>query len=165
MRITGITALAATALLLSACGSATVDNTEETAADVTSVAPLERGSGVEDTETESEAESTDEQERPDAEPTSPQAQDRGAREIDEVPEQVPVTSDEDQGYLDALREDGVNVDGVEDQLIGAAGAACSLEDNVTIPAVAGQLIEQNRTDMDHAELVGLIENQARSAYC
>ena len=55
---------------------------------------------------------------------------------------------------------GVNVDGVEDQVVGAAQASCQ-GDAVTAPAVAGQLIEQGRTELSHEELVRLITEQGR----
>ena len=59
---------------------------------------------------------------------------------------------------------GVNVDGVEDQLLGAGKAACD-ENEVTIAAVAGQLIEQQRTTMGFEELSQLIKDSARSGIC
>ena len=58
----------------------------------------------------------------------------------------------------------MNVEGVEDQLLGAGQGACG-EDDITIPAVAGQLIEQQRTDMDFDELTKLLQDNARSALC
>ncbi len=58
----------------------------------------------------------------------------------------------------------MNVDGVEDQLLGAGQGACG-DDEITIPAVAGQLIEQQRSDKDFDELTKLLQNNARSALC
>ena len=64
---------------------------------------------------------------------------------------------------------GVDVDGVEDQLIGAASTVCRSENSdigqVTVTAVAGQLVEQQRTELNAEDAVALIENEARAAYC
>ena len=70
----------------------------------------------------------------------------------------------DAKYLDKFKDAGVNVDGVEDQLLGAGKAACD-ENEVTIAAVAGQLIEQQRTTMGFEELSQLIKDSARSGIC
>ena len=135
---------AALCLTLAGCGSATVDSEPS---QETEVAPLER---------ESEAPTS-------AEETSSKSQeDRGAREISEIPSaEVP---ESDAKYLDKLKDAGVNVDGVEDQLLGAGKAACD-ENEVTISAVAGQLIEQQRTTMGFEELSQLIKDSARSGIC
>lgn len=66
--------------------------------------------------------------------------------------------------MDKFKDAGVNVDGVEDQLLGAGKAACD-ENEVTIAAVAGQLIEQQRTTMGFEELSQLIKDSARSGIC
>ena len=110
---------AALCLGLAGCDSATVDSEPP---QETEIAPLER---------ESEAPTS-------AEETSSKSQeDRGAREISEIPSaEVP---EPDAKYLDKLKDAGVNVDGVEDQLLGAGKAACD-ENEVTISAVAGQLL-------------------------
>ena len=70
----------------------------------------------------------------------------------------------DAKYLDKLKDAGVNVDGVEDQLLGAGKAACD-ENEVTISAVAGQLIEQQRATQSFEELSQLIKDSARSGIC
>ena len=64
----------------------------------------------------------------------------------------------DQDFLAAVAEKGVDIDGVEDQLVGAAQASCQ-GDAVTVPAVAGQLIEQGRTELSHEDVVQLITEQ------
>lgn len=135
---------AALCLGLAGCDSATVDSEPP---QETEIAPLER---------ESEAPTS-------AEETSSKSQeDRGAREISEIPSaEVP---EPDAKYLDKLKDAGVNVDGVEDQLLGAGKAACD-ENEVTISAVAGQLIEQQRTTMGFEELSQLIKDSARSGIC
>ena len=139
-----VVAGAALCLTLAGCGSATVDSEPS---QETEVAPLERES---DTPTS-------------AEETSSKAQeDRGAREISEIPSaEVP---ESEAKYLGKLKDAGVNVDGVEDQLLGAGKAACD-ENEVTISAVAGQLVEQQRTTMDFEELSKLITDSARTGIC
>lgn len=135
---------AALCLGLAGCDSATVDSEPP---QETEIAPLER---------ESDAPSSSENS------ASKSQEDRGAREISEIPSaEVP---EPDAKYLDKLKDTGVNVDGVEDQLLGAGKAACD-ENEVTISAVAGQLIEQQRTTMGFEELSQLIKDSARSGIC
>ena len=135
---------AALCLGLAGCDSATVDSEPP---QETEIAPLER---------ESDAPSSSENS------ASKSQEDRGAREISEIPSaEVP---EPDAKYLDKLKDAGVNVDGVEDQLLGAGKAACD-ENEVTISAVAGQLIEQQRTTMGFEELSQLIKDSARSGIC
>ena len=139
-----VVAGAALCLGLAGCDSATVDSEPS---QETEVAPLERESDV-----PSSSESA----------TSKSQEDRGAREISEIPSaEVP---EPDAKYLDKLKDGGVNVDGVEDQLLGAGKAACD-ENEVTISAVAGQLIEQQRTTQSFEELSQLIKDSARSGIC
>ena len=135
---------AALCLGLAGCDSATVDSEPP---QETEIAPLER---------ESYAPSSSENS------ASKSQEDRGAREISEIPSaEVP---EPDAKYLDKLKDAGVNVDGVEDQLLGAGKAACD-ENEVTISAVAGQLIEQQRTTQSFEELSQLIKDSARSGIC
>lgn len=150
------------ALTLSACGEATVEN-DPTA---TSVAPLERAPR------ESTSETTTESERPTPprqRPADPQPQDQGAREVDEIPAQEVPRSPEDVTFLGDLTDEDVDVEGVEDQLIGTAATVCGGGDNdlttATLPAVAGQLVEQGRSDLPVDEVATLIESAARNAYC
>lgn len=139
-----VVAGAALCLGLAGCDSATVDSEPP---QETEVAPLERESDV-----PSSSESA----------TSKSQEDRGAREISEIPSaEMP---EPDAKYLDKLKNGGVNVDGVEDQLLGAGKAACD-ENEVTISAVAGQLIEQQRTTQSFEELSQLIKDSARSGIC
>ena len=135
---------AALCLGLAGCDSATVDSEPP---QETEVVPLER---------ESDAPSSSES------ATSKSQEDRGAREISEIPSaEVP---EPDAKYLDKLKDAGVNVDGVEDQLLGAGKAVCD-ENEVAISAVAGQLIEQQRTTQSFEELSQLIKDSARSGIC
>ena len=135
---------AALCLGLAGCDSATVDSEPP---QETEIAPLER---------ESEAPTS-------AEETSSKSQeDRGAREISEIP--TAELPDSEAKYLGRLKDAGVNVDGVEDQLLGAGKAACD-ENDVTLSAVAGQLVEQQRTKMGFEELSKLITDSARTGIC
>lgn len=135
---------AALCLTLAGCGSATVDSEPS---QETEVAPLER---------ESEAPTS-------AEETSSKSQeDRGAREISEIP--TAELPESEAKYLGRLKDAGVNVDGVEDQLLGAGKAVCD-ENDVTLFAVAGQLVEQQRTTMGFEELSKLITDSARTGIC
>ncbi len=161
---------------LAGCDSATVDSDS---GNDTSVAPLSREKTSEESTTsssESASSSASSSEEPSeskhdskgsAEPrngsgSANSPEDRGAREISEIPSaQLPK---EEAAYLDSLKDAGVNVDGVEDQLLGAGQGACG-DDEITIPAVAGQLIEQQRSDKDFDELTKLLQNNARSALC
>lgn len=155
----GAAMLLAAGALLSGCGSATVEEGEATD---TSVAPLERSSAASGDSSASKASessasasgSASAERTPGEEP-----EDRGAREISEIPAPAPEQGP-DQDFLAAVAEKGVNVDGVEDQVVGAAQASCQ-GDSVTVPAVAGQLIEQGRTELSHEELVRLITEQGR----
>ncbi len=160
---------------LTACGSATVDNDGPVNLEE-SIAPLDRGADASETASATSSASASAQPssaaassssatsgRAAAEPAAPAAQDRGARTVTETP--TPGGRDATEAkYLDALVAGGVNIEGVEDTLVGAAGAACS-GDQVTVPALAGQLIEQGRSQLPQDQLVALIQEQASTAYC
>jgi len=155
--------LLAAGALLAGCGSATVDESEATE---TSVAPLERsasassaaasGASSETSTSTSENSSAGSSSRG----TGDEPEDRGAREVSEIPAPAP-DEGPNQDFLAAVSQGGVNTDGVEDQLIGAAQASCQ-GDAVTVPAVAGQLIEQGRSELSHEQLTQLITEQGRA---
>lgn len=150
-RLAGALALAS-ALALSACGGSTV--TSDDVASSTSVAPLEHSSSA--TTTSSRATSS-----------SAQPQDEGAREISSIPSAQPQVDAATEGYLSEISDGGIDVAGVEDQLVGTAQAVCA-DDPVsaaTAGAVAGQLVEQGRTDLAADEVTRIIESSARDAYC
>ena len=164
-RVTAAALLAAGALL-AGCGSATVDESEATE---TSVAPLERSSGssegAESSSTSSSAASSSDKASSgsgSSRGSGEEPEDRGAREISEIPAPAPAEGPH-QEFLAALSDGGVNTEGVEDQLVGAAQAACQ-GDTVTVPAVAGQLIEQGRSELSHEQLTQLISEKG-SALC
>lgn len=144
---------------LTACGSATVEDTgegnEQTGTE-TSVAPLDRGDGSEEATSSSAAEPNP--------GGGAAAQDEGAHEVDEVPEPKDRFTGNDRDYLDFVQDKDVDTKGVESEIIAAASTVCD-EDSVTLPAVAGQLIEQDRTDLQHDELVKLLTDKAEKTYC
>ncbi|AJI79959.1 hypothetical protein CSING_12335 [Corynebacterium singulare] len=155
-------ALLAAGALLAGCGSATVDESEATE---TSVAPLERSASASSAASGASSEtSTSASENSPAgsssRGTGDEPEDRGAREVSEIPAPAP-DEGPNQHFLAAISQGGVNTDGVEDQLIGAAQASCQ-GDAVTVPAVAGQLIEQGRSELSHEQLTQLITEQGRA---
>lgn len=80
-------------------------------------------------------------------------------------------SAEAQAFLDALKDEKIDISGVEDQLIATAQNYCSSENkdqNVTVDAVAGQLIVQGRTSVKEdqaAEISTLLKESADRTYC
>lgn len=162
--MTGTLALLAT-FTLAACGSATVESGSEVSPDAT-VAPLERGDG--DLSSSSESETSEERSSKESTEAStsksePAPEDRGAQEVEQAP--TPQVDTSNAGFLDAVAGGGVDITGVENQLVSAAHTACDPDDDVTVLAVAGQLVEQERTDKDVEEVVALINEQAQAAYC
>ena len=95
---------------------------------------------------------------------SKRVDDQPAREVTDVPQQASAFSPQEEAYLATLRESGVNVDGIEDQLT-ATGATVCADNLITRDAVAGQLVEQRRTDMDAAGVAALISDTARANLC
>lgn len=154
-------ATAATAVAVAACGGATVDSDDVT--DTPTVAS--------EAETESETETTETTETSEAPSSSAvvssqskRLDDQPAREVTDVPQQASAFSPQEEAYLATLRESGVNVDGIEDQLT-ATGATVCADNLITRDAVAGQLVEQRRTDMDAAGVAALISDSARANLC
>ncbi|ART20425.1 hypothetical protein CBE89_02110 [Corynebacterium striatum] len=157
-------ALMAAALTLGACGSATVESTDDPTD--TKVAPLERSATATSDGASSSASSKTASSSASAshEPASDAPEDSGAREISAIP-----TPEQSQGpeqeFIAAVQKAGVDTNGAEDQIIGAGQAACREGDAVTIPAVAGQLIEQGRAALSHEELTAVLTDQARGTLC
>lgn len=161
----------ASSAVLAACGGATVENSPTE----TSIAPLTRNVAPSSEESPassaaSESRASDASAEPDAvRPDAPLPQDQPAEEISEIPGNNLQLSGVDREYLDSLTADGVDVEGVEDQLIGTASIVCRGDGAplgaATKEAVAGQLIEQGRSNMEFEALVELIDSSARKAYC
>ena len=157
-------ATAAAAVAVAACGGATVDSDDVT--DTPTVASeAETESETETTET---AETAETSEAPSSSAVvssqSKRVDDQPAREVTDVPQQASAFSPQEEAYLATLRESGVNVDGIEDQLT-ATGATVCADNLITRDAVAGQLVEQRRTDMDAAGVAALISDTARANLC
>lgn len=153
--LTTITCTAA----LTACGGATVDSedvTETAATSATETATSATESGTASATASSAA----------APGSSSRngAGDQPAREVETVPTQVPSYAPEEQAFLDHLRQNGVNVDGLEDQLTATGFTVCD-DDTITRDAVAGQLVEQRRTDMDAGTVATLLSDTARANLC
>ena len=154
-------ATAATAVAVAACGGATVDSDDVT----------DTPTAASEAETESESETTETTETSEAPSSSAvvssqskRVDDQPAREVTDVPQQASAFSPQEEAYLATLRESGVNVDGIEDQLT-ATGATVCADNLITRDAVAGQLVEQRRTDMDAAGVAALISDTARANLC
>lgn len=151
-------ATAAAAVAVAACGGATVDSDDvtETPTVVSETTEAETSETTEVSETtETSAVVSSQSKRVDDQP---------AREVTDVPLQASAFSPQEEAYLATLRESGVNVDGIEDQLT-ATGATVCADNLITRDAVAGQLVEQRRTDMDAAGVAALISDTARANLC
>ena len=136
------------ALTLTACGGATVESEDVTATESTPAS----------------AASTSVSEVAATQTSTSNGSDGPVQEVDTVPPQSVAFSPEEQAFLDHLRENGVHVDGVEDQLTATGFTVCS-DDLITRDAVAGQLVEQRRTDMDAGAVATLISDSARANLC
>lgn len=163
-------AFMAAALGISACGSATVES--ENSPEQTKVAPLERSpqpASASESASEASSQSADSSDEKSSSESSAasagdEPEDRGAREISAIPSPSR-TQGPEQDFLAAVQKAGVKTEGAEDQIIGAGQAACNEGDAVTIPAVAGQLIEQGRAPLSHEELTAVLTDQARGTLC
>lgn len=145
------------ACTLTACsGSTTVEGEDVTPAESTTVAVKDEGSATESSASEST--------RSSSAPANEGPRDQPAQEVTAAPEQSSGFSPEEEAYLQQLSENGLNIEGVEDQLTATGRTVCS-DDTVTRDAVAGQLVEQRRTDMDPAALGTLIADTARANLC
>ncbi|MBA1837791.1 hypothetical protein GC584_06680 [Corynebacterium sp. zg912] len=154
-------ATAASAAALTACGGATVDSDEVTETPTVTSEVTETESSSSSSATPSSA-TTTARERSSSIGNGPE--DEPAREVTDVPQQASAFSPQEEAYLAQLRESGVNVDGIEDQLT-ATGATVCADNLITRDAVAGQLVEQRRTDMDAAGVAALISDTARANLC
>lgn len=156
-RLTGLICLTTLACTLTACsGSTTVEGEDVTPAESTTVAVKDEGSATESSASEST--------RSSSAPANEGSRDQPAQEVTAAPEQSSGFSPEEEAYLQQLSENGLNIEGVEDQLTATGRTVCS-DDTVTRDAVAGQLVEQRRTDMDPAALGTLIADTARANLC
>ena len=159
-RLTTLTCTLILALPLAACGgSATVSETDETVTPTAPVTSTESSAATSVTET---ARATSTVNPAPAQSAGPV--DKPASAIETLPEQASHFSPEEQAYLDYLSENGLNFAGVEDQLTATGHNVCA-DDLITRDAVAGQLVEQRRTDMAPDALGQLIVDAARANLC
>ncbi len=159
-RLTTLTCTLTLALPLAACGgSATVSETDAPATPTAPVTSTESSAATSVTET---ARATSTVNPAPAQSAGPV--DKPASAIESLPQQASHFSPEEQAYLDYLSENGLNVAGVEDQLTATGLNVCA-DDLITRDAVAGQLVEQRRTDMAPDALGQLIVDAARANLC
>lgn len=151
------------AAFLTACGGATVDSEDVTGEATSTATSTESTATTESTAAASSAEGSTAASSG-VPSRSNSADDQPAQEVESIPTQAPSFSAEEQAFLDHLRENGVNVEGVEDQLTATGFTVCG-DDPITRDAVAGQLVEQRRTDMDAGQVAALISDTARANLC
>lgn len=159
----------ASAATLAACGGATVDSDDVTESGATSTTAAAPTGATDATATDATATATTSASTATVTERSTSIregsyEDQPAREVDAPATMVPTYSPQEQAYLDHLKESGVNVDGIEDQLT-ATGATVCANDPITRDAVAGQLVEQRRTDMDASAVAALLSDTARANLC
>lgn len=154
----------ASAATLAACGGATVDSDDVTESGATSTTAAASTGATDATATATTSASTATVTERSTSIREGFYEDQPAREVDAPATMVPTYSPQEQAYLDHLKESGVNVDGIEDQLT-ATGATVCANDPITRDAVAGQLVEQRRTDMDASAVAALLSDTARANLC
>ncbi|MDK8797703.1 hypothetical protein QP994_07380 [Corynebacterium sp. MSK044] len=147
--------LAVAGLTLAACGGTTVDSSDVTATP----------SAVTSSATSTASTTTSTKPSSEKRPEDDALENEGAAsEVSDFPENTAKRPPEQEAYLEALREGGVKIEGNEDQLLATAGTLCGGE-TITRDAVAGQLIEQQRTELDHEQLIKLIDDAAHANLC
>lgn len=149
------TAVALLTFGMAACGSSTVESSEVTSSTTT--------------KTSTTSSSTKTSAQKSSEKSAPEITDPQAKRVDEAPDGQMKLSEADDSYLAALEKAGIDVDGVEDQLIGTGRAACAdapeEERQVIALAIAGQLVAQDRSQDSAEEVAKTIANSAKKAYC
>lgn len=142
-------------LSLAACGGTTVESDDVTTTPSSSATSSSSTTQTSET-TVSEEPSTSE---------NPALGEEGAAsEVSDFPDDAPVREPRDEAYLEALRQGGVDITGNEEQLLSTARTICG-GSPITRDAVAGQLIEQQRTNLNHKDLVELIDASAHDNLC
>ncbi|UVE00896.1 DUF732 domain-containing protein [Corynebacterium amycolatum] len=149
------TAVALLTFGVAACGSSTVESSEVTSST--------------STKTSTTSSSTKTSAPKSSEKSAPEITDPQAKRVDEAPDGQMKLSEADDSYLGALEKAGIDVDGVEDQLIGTGRAACAdapeEERQVIALAIAGQLVAQDRSQDSAEEVAKTIASSAKKAYC
>lgn len=149
------TAVALLTFGVAACGSSTVESSEVTSSTTT--------------KTSTTSSSTKTSAPKSSEKSAPEITDPQAKRVDEAPDGQMKLSEADDSYLGALEKAGIDVDGVEDQLIGTGRAACAdapeEERQVIALAIAGQLVAQGRSQESAEEVAKTIASSAKKVYC
>ncbi|MBC6765079.1 hypothetical protein CRD09_09555 [Corynebacterium sp. LK22] len=149
------TAVALLTFGMAACGSSTVESSEVTSSTTT--------------KTSTTSSSTKTSAPKSSEKSAPEITDPQAKRVDEAPDGQMKLSEADDSYLEALEKAGIDVAGVEDQLIGTGRAACAdapeEERQVIALAIAGQLVAQGRSQESAEEVAKTIVSSAKKAYC
>lgn len=149
------TAVALLTFGVAACGSSTVESSEVTSSTTT--------------KTSTTSSSTKTSAPKSSEKSAPEITDPQAKRVDEAPDGQMKLSEADDSYLEALEKAGIDVSGVEDQLIGTGRAACAdapeEERQVIALAIAGQLVAQGRSQESAEEVAKTIASSAKKAYC
>ncbi|MDC7115731.1 DUF732 domain-containing protein [Corynebacterium amycolatum] len=149
------TAVALLTFGVAACGSSTVESSEVTSSTTT--------------KTSTTSSSTKTSAPKSSEKSAPEITDPQAKRVDEAPDGQMKLSEADDSYLGALEKAGIDVAGVEDQLIGTGRAACAdapeEERQVIALAIAGQLVAQGRSQESAEEVAKTIASSAKKAYC
>ncbi|MBZ8176642.1 hypothetical protein GSS88_02365 [Corynebacterium sp. 3HC-13] len=147
---------------MAACGGeATVDNQ---GAPSTTVSPLTRDSSSSSSvSATSSGTNTSRAQEPS---TASGGSDRGAREVERIPDDQSRPQQE-QKLLSTLKNEGVDVSTLEDTIVATAQTYCQdgEQSHTLIKAIAGQLVEQHRTDKSVDEVAAMIEKAAKNAYC
>lgn len=160
---TAVALVATSALLVGACGSATVEEDES----ASSVEPLPRNTDSGDDKDKGK-DASDSHRGGDSNASRDNGStDIGAREVDELPDEEQALTPEQTEYIEHLTEKKIDVKGLEGALIGAGDAVCTGEDtaNITANAIAGQLVELNRTELTPEDAAALIVDEAKATYC
>lgn len=159
--------IGAGALTLAACGGSTVESSEVTDTTSADATTSETSSASSSATSTSESSTTTTRDRGEREITEP-----GATRASSAPDGRMPLSRDDEDFLDALIDDGIDVEGTEDQLIAAGHVHCTAQsetggdaDAAVVEAVAGQIVAQDRTDDDEAAVAESIAKAAESAYC
>lgn len=163
-----VAAVLSSVAALAACGGVTVEGAGTNSESSSSV---RESTARESTESSTQSSASSSSRSPGS-ASSAAPQDQPAAEVSELPEFTVERSPADLDLLDGLRDGGVNVDGVEDQMIAAANTVCRSEadgvNNFTLDAIAGQLIAQGRVDVPESEganVTELIKSTAQRTYC
>ncbi|WKD60243.1 hypothetical protein CCICO_00925 [Corynebacterium ciconiae DSM 44920] len=145
--------------VLAGCGSSTSE-----APDDTKVESLHREQSTDDKDAGKDKDRS--KDGKSSEPSSPSEEapaDQSAREIESIPGAEPGDPKEVE-FFEELK--GIDVEGVEDQLVATAQEVCSDgRDSVLLNAVAGQLDQQDRSDLNVEQLADRIAEAAEKAYC